>query len=239
MVRERAYEGIHGLPVLVVLLLALLAIIPFARVGISAGQSGVKGARVFFLFLPAYAMPILVFFAFTGFFMVAPNQARVLQLFGSYVGTAKTPGLRWANPFFKKTKISLRVRNFESSQLKVNDQDGNPIEIAAVVVWRVVETAEAVFEVDDYENYVKVQSEAALRNASTSYPYDSHDDHVVSLRGSTGAVAEHLKRRFNSGWRRRGSRSSRRVSATWPTPRRLPRRCCSGSRPVRSSPPAS
>ncbi len=86
--------------------------------------------------------------------MVAPNEAKVLQLFGDYVGTAKLPGLRWANPFFNKTKISLRVRNFESSQLKVNDQDGNPIDIAAVVVWRVVETAEAMFEVDDYENYV-------------------------------------------------------------------------------------
>ena len=116
-----------------------------------------------------------------------PNEAKVLQLFGDYVGTAKTTGLRWANPFFKKRKISLRVRNFESSHLKVNDQDGNPIEIAAVVVWRVVETAEALFEVDDYENYVQVQSEAALRNAATSYPYDSHEEHVVSLRGSTAS----------------------------------------------------
>jgi regulator of protease activity HflC (stomatin/prohibitin superfamily) len=129
-----------------------------------------------------------------GFFMVAPNQARVLQLFGDYVGTAKTPGLRWANPFYQLRRISLRVRNFESSHLKVNDHDGNPIEIAAVVVWRVVDTAEATFEVDDYENYVRVQSEAALRNAATSYPYDSHQDGVVSLRGSTSAVAEHLQR---------------------------------------------
>jgi regulator of protease activity HflC (stomatin/prohibitin superfamily) len=129
-----------------------------------------------------------------GFFMVAPNEAKVMQLFGDYVGTAKVTGLRWANPFYKKRRISLRVRNFESSQLKVNDQDGNPIDIAAVVVWRVVETAEAMFEVDDYENYVKVQSEAALRNAATSYPYDSHEDHIVSLRGSTAAVADHLKK---------------------------------------------
>ena len=137
---------------------------------------------------------MLWIFVLKGFFMVAPNEAKVLQLFGDYVGTAKVPGLRWANPFFNKKKISLRVRNFESSQLKVNDQDGNPIDIAAVVVWRVVETAEAMFEVDDYENYVRVQSEAALRNAATSYPYDSHEDHVVSLRGSTAAVAEHLKK---------------------------------------------
>ncbi len=133
-------------------------------------------------------------FLLKGFFMVAPNEAKVMQLFGDYVGTAKTTGLRWANPFYKKSKISLRVRNFESPQLKVNDQDGNPIDIAAVVVWRVVETAEALFEVDDYENYVRVQSEAALRNAATSYPYDSHEDHIVSLRGSTASVAEHLKK---------------------------------------------
>jgi regulator of protease activity HflC (stomatin/prohibitin superfamily) len=128
-----------------------------------------------------------------GFFTVAPNEAKVLQLFGNYVGTAKIAGLRWANPFYTKKKISLRVRNFESSRLKVNDSEGNPIEIAAVVVWRVVETAEAVFEVDDYENYVRVQSEAALRNAATSYPYDTHQEGVVSLRGSTAVVADHLK----------------------------------------------
>jgi len=126
--------------------------------------------------------------------MVNPNEARVLQLFGSYVGTAKQPGLRWANPFYTKKRISLRVRNFESSHLKVNDSDGNPIEIAAVVVWRVYETAEASFEVDDYEHYVRVQSEAALRNLATGYPYDAHDDTIVSLRGATTMVADHLQK---------------------------------------------
>ena len=104
------------------------------------------------------------------------------------------PGLRWANPFYTKKRISQRVRSFESAHLKVNDKEGNPIEIGAVVVWKVVDTAEATFEVDNYENYVRVQSEAALRNAATSYPYDSHDEaNVISLRGTTGAVAEHLK----------------------------------------------
>ena len=117
----------------------------------------------------------------------------MLQLFGSYVGTVKEPGLRWANPFYTKRRISQRIRNFESQHLKVNDIEGNPIEIAAVVVWKVVETAEACFEVDNYENFVHVQSEAALRNLATSYPYDAHDDKITSLRGQTAAVAEHLK----------------------------------------------
>jgi len=133
-------------------------------------------------------------FLLFGFFLVNPNQGKVLQLFGEYVGTAKRQGLCWANPFYSKKAVSLRVRNFESSRLKVNDNEGNPIEIAAVVVWKVVETAEAVFEVDDFENYVHVQSEAALRNLATSYPYDAHDDAHVSLRGHTAAVADHLKR---------------------------------------------
>ena len=192
MVRERLRHGVPGLPLLPLVLLPLLAI-PLFRAGEAVRDSNDPLATS--LFFTAFALlPILWVFVLKGFFMVAPNQATVLQLFGDYVGTAKMTGLRWANPFYRKRKISLRVRNFESSQLKVNDQDGNPIEIAAVVVWRVVETAEAVFEVDDYENYVKVQSEAALRNASTSYPYDSHEEHVVSLRGSTSAVADHLKK---------------------------------------------
>jgi regulator of protease activity HflC (stomatin/prohibitin superfamily) len=141
-----------------------------------------------------FAVGVLVVFLIRGFFLISPNEAQVLQLFGDYAGTATVPGLRWANPFYTRKKLSLRVRNFESGQLKVNDADGNPIEIAAVVVWRVVETAEATFEVDDYQNYVRVQSEAALRNAATSYPYDSHEEHVVSLRGNTAVVADHLQK---------------------------------------------
>ncbi len=128
-----------------------------------------------------------------GLFVVNPNEAQVLQLFGSYAGTVKDPGMRWANPFFTKKRISQRVRNFESQRLKVNDIEGNPIEIAAVVVWKVVETAEACFEVDNFENFVHVQTEAAVRNLATSYPYDAHDDKVTSLRGQTAAVAEHMK----------------------------------------------
>jgi regulator of protease activity HflC (stomatin/prohibitin superfamily) len=118
----------------------------------------------------------------------------VLQLFGDYTGTVRRAGLRWANPFYSKKHVSLRVRNFETGRLKVNDQDGNPIEIAAVVVWKVVDTAEATFQVDNYENYVQVQSEAALRNLATNYPYDSHEELQTSLRGHTLKVAEHLQR---------------------------------------------
>ena len=140
----------------------------------------------------------------TGLFVVNPNEGKVLQFFGSYAGTVKRAGLRWANPLYTKKRISQRIRNFESSHLKVNDNEGNPIEIASVVVWRVVDTAEAVFEVDDYNNYVKVQTEAALRNLATSYTYDSHDDVKISLRGHTTAVAEHLKNEIQERLARAG-----------------------------------
>jgi hypothetical protein len=190
MIRERERNGIPGIPVLLFLLLAFLATGWLFLTGTGGpGHQPPSG----WMLLTAIGLFIVEVFMLAGHFVVAPNSARVLQLFGDYVGTAKTPGLRWANPFMTKRRLSLRVRNFESSRLKVNDADGNPIEIAAVVVWRVVETAEASFEVDNYENYVHVQSEAAVRNAATSYPYDAHDDDVVSLRGSTAAVAEHLK----------------------------------------------
>jgi len=128
-----------------------------------------------------------------GFFMVHPNQARVLTLFGTYVGSARDTGLRWANPFYAKKAVSLRVRNFDCDTLKVNDSSGNPIEIAAVVVWKVVDSAEAVFEVDDYISFVEIQSEAALRNLATSYPYESHSDDQIALRSNQQEVAEQLK----------------------------------------------
>ena len=128
-----------------------------------------------------------------GFFTVAPNEGKVLQFFGKYVGTVRDSGPRWANPFYSKTGVSLRVRNFESSKLKVNDLDGNPIEIAAVVVWQVVDTAEALFQVNDYENFVHIQSESALRQMAQSYPYDSHDTGGISLRSHGKEVADHLQ----------------------------------------------
>lgn len=133
-----------------------------------------------------------------GFFMVQPNQGKVLLLFGRYVGTTKQEGLRWTNPFYQKRAISLRVRNFETAKLKVNDNSSNPVEIAAVVVWRVVDTAEALFEVDNYENFVAVQSEAALRGLANQYPYDAHEEGQISLSGNTADVADQLKKEIQA-----------------------------------------
>lgn len=136
---------------------------------------------------------IALLICYRGFFMVHPNQAKVLQLFGTYVGSVRQTGLRWANPFYSRQPVSLRVRNFESGQMKVNDAVGNPIEIAAVVVWRVVDSAEAIFEVDDYESFVHIQSEAALRNMATSYPYEAHDNEEIALRSNPHAIAGKLR----------------------------------------------
>ena len=136
---------------------------------------------------------IVVLICWAGLFMVHPNEAKVLQLFGKYVGTAHDPGLKWANPFYQKTAVSTRVRNFESGKLKVNDSRGSPIEIAAVVVWKVFDTAEALFEVDDYEEFVQIQSESALRNLSTTYPYEPHEGEGVALRSHPGEIAQSLR----------------------------------------------
>ena len=190
MIRERERNGLPGLPVLFLLLLSLPATGYLFLNGAGAFDDGRPNAPLIFTAIALFVLEVILL---AGHFVVPPNSARVLQLFGDYVGTAKVSGLRWANPFLTKKLISLRVRNFESSHLKVNDKEGNPIEIAAVIVWRVVETAEAIFEVDDYENYVKVQTEAAVRNLATSYPYDSHDPAIVSLMATAGPVAEHLK----------------------------------------------
>ncbi|HTO91647.1 MAG TPA: SPFH domain-containing protein [Candidatus Sulfotelmatobacter sp.] len=133
-----------------------------------------------------------------GLTVVNPNQSQVVQLFGSYSGTLHQPGFWWVNPFTTRRRISVRVRNFESAKLKVNDHDGNPIEIAAVVVWRVVDTAEALFEVDNYENFVKVQTEAAVRNLASTHPYDAHGDGQMSLRSNIQEVAEDLKKEIQA-----------------------------------------
>jgi regulator of protease activity HflC (stomatin/prohibitin superfamily) len=137
---------------------------------------------------------VVVAICWAGLFMVHPNEAKVLQLFGKYTGTVHEPGLKWANPFFAKTAVSTRIRNFESSKLKVNDSRGSPIEIAAVVVWKVFDTAEALFEVDDYEEFVQIQSESALRNLSTTYPYEPHEGEGTALRSHPGEIAQALRK---------------------------------------------
>ena len=178
-------------------------------------------------------------FCLLGLYMVEPNQAAVLSLFGKYVGTVKDNGLRWNNPFYGKKKISQRVRNFESGKLKVNELDGSPIEIAAVIVWQVIDSAEAVYNVDDYESFVHIQSESALRTMATSYPYDQHEDGQVALRSHATEISQAPEGAARRAPRRcRRDRASMRASATSPTRRKSPRRCCSGSRPTRSSPRA-
>jgi regulator of protease activity HflC (stomatin/prohibitin superfamily) len=196
MIREREYGAVPGGAVLVGLL-AVVGVLGWQFVvNVSHRSPGLAGACMLGVLFTLFLM--------TGLFVVNPNEARVLQFFGKYVGTAKVAGLRYASPLYHKRRISLRVRNFESGKLKVNDLDGNPIEIAAVVVWKVVDTAEAFFEVDNYDNYVHVQSESALRNMATSYPYDAHDDAAMSLRGSTNAVADHLRKEIQDRLARAG-----------------------------------
>ena len=176
-----------GILVLLVLLAALAADVVLFIVDVAADGQVSFGGLICILLVPV----ILVLLA--GVFVVNPNEGRVLQFFGRYVGTVRDQGLRWANPLYTKRRISLRVRNFETEHSKVNDTDGNPIEIAAVVVWRVVDTAEATFEVDDYVNYVHVQSESAVRNLATRYPYDTHEEGQISLRANTEEIAGQLQ----------------------------------------------
>lgn len=189
MLKETKAATLPGVPVLLVLVAALVAAFAHTIRGARADEIGnvVEGVVVL----------VVASFLLAGLFMVEPNQARVLTLFGAYRGSERRSGLRWANPFLQKKAISLRIRNFETERLKVNDADGNPVEIAAVVVWKVVDSYEAVFQVDDYENFVHVQSESALRNLATQYPYDSHGDHEFSLRGSTPQIAERLQREIH------------------------------------------
>ena len=186
MIQENIRKCASGYLALVVLPALTIAVIyGFVQAAKAQSPAGVISAGVAF---------IVVLICYRGFFMVAPNQSKVLQLFGTYVGSVRETGLRWANPFYSKETVSLRVRNFESEMLKVNDSSGNPIEIAAVVVWKVVDSAEAVFEVDDYVNYVHIQSEAALRNLATAHPYEAHDDdEVIALRSDPQAIADKLK----------------------------------------------
>ena len=183
---ERSYSAPSGIPALITLIALLLLDGAWL-------VNSIQNHTVWAI-ITAILAGIALLIALTGFFTVAPNEGKVLQFFGRYVGTVRDAGPRWTNPFYSKRGVSLRVRNFESSKLKVNGLDGNPIEIAAVVVWQVVDTAEALFQVNDYEDFVHIQSESALRAMATSYPYDSHDTGALSLRSHGKEISDHLQR---------------------------------------------
>lgn len=186
MIQERRHNGLHGLMMVIVLLLAIAGEVAYIISHVGPKGRGI-GIPIAFL---AFVASLL---AFKGLFVVNPNEAQVLQLFGDYRGTVRKPGLRWANPFYTKRKVSLRVRNFETTKLKVNDKRGNPIEIGAVITWSVVDSAQAIFEVDNYESFVHVQSEAALRGLASGYPYDAHGHGEVDLVSHIAEVSGKLK----------------------------------------------
>ncbi|MGH7592889.1 MAG: SPFH domain-containing protein [Gemmatimonadales bacterium] len=184
MANEIERKALSGIPTLLLLLLFL-----FGAAGLFAHGASSNAPLAI---VAGMVVGFCVCFCMAGFFSVQPNQAKVLTLFGRYVGTVKTPGLWWASPFFVKRSISLRVRNFETAKLKVNDKTSNPIEIGAVVVWQVVDSAEAMFEVDNYEDYVRVQSESAVRTLATSYPYDAHVEGERSLSHNAVEISDQL-----------------------------------------------
>ncbi|MEV4411086.1 SPFH domain-containing protein [Catellatospora sp. NPDC049609] len=182
--QRRAFRVSGFIMVLVALLVAVAMIAFIAANADKPGTDGVIAVAV------AVGTLLLVLIA-TGFIVISPNDARVIQFFGKYVGTIGEPGFHWTWPLTEKSKISKRVRNFESNRLKVSDADGNPVEIAAVVVWRVVDTYAAKFAVDDFSHFVEVQAETAVRHLATSYPYEAHGSGRTSLRDSA-AVSDEL-----------------------------------------------
>ena len=182
-IQEREVTTLPGVPMVIALVVALaLNAWWFLNSAVAGGNP-----------IWPIVVGVLLIFCCAGFFIVQPNQVAVLQFFGRFVGVERRSGPRWANPFYSKKAVTLRVRNFESSKLKVNDLEGAPIEIAAVVVWQVHDAAQAVFNVDSYEDFVHVQSEAALRQMATSYPYDLHENHKIALRSHSSEINEHLK----------------------------------------------
>jgi len=189
MVREKLHKPSSGWSALVI-----GVVLAFIALGALATGVGGGGPALILVFLVALIGALI---ALTGLFFINPNEARVLQLFGEYVGTVRVAGFCWANPFYSKRRVSLRMVSIEVGKLKVNDLDGNPVEIAAIVVWKVTDSAQAVFEVDNYPDYVRVQGESAVRTLASRYPYDAHDEATLSLRGNTQQVAEHLQQELD------------------------------------------
>lgn len=200
---ERPLNVLSGWPMLacnIALLLAGLGMVVYAiRMSVVHHADGL---------LPIVAagvlLDILAFILFQGHFTLQPNEAAVLILFGAYRGTVRTSGFHWTNPFYTKKKISLRSRNLNGEKLKVNDNRGNPIEIAAVVVWRVQNTAQAMFDVEDYQSYVRIQSESAVRHLATAYAYDHGEENEITLRGGGNEVAVALGRELQDRLGRAG-----------------------------------
>jgi regulator of protease activity HflC (stomatin/prohibitin superfamily) len=193
-VRERVAFGSSGLPVLGLFILALTAsivlfVMGVRRAGDSTGSTNAAGAALVIIGIVLFVAAMVLR---AGLMVVAPGEARVLQLFGRYIGTVRIDGLRWVVPFTTRRRISTRIRNHETDVTKVNDFDGNPIEIAAVVVWRITDTARAVFEVDDYGQFVNTQTETAVRHIATTYPYDAHGTDQLSLRENASEITEKL-----------------------------------------------
>ncbi|MFI6579933.1 SPFH domain-containing protein [Embleya sp. NPDC050493] len=186
-VREKVVTGVSGLPALAVGVLFVgggVGLIIFGALLHDGGKVAAITAGIVII--------VASLFALCGLTTVAPGEARVLQLFGHYKGTVRTDGLRWVNPFTDRTKVSTRIRNHETQTAKVNDNDGNPIEIAAVVVWQVKDTAQAKFEVDDFEEFVAIQTETAVRHIANSYPYDDHGNGGMSLRDNADEITGKL-----------------------------------------------
>ena len=195
MNKERTAWSLPGIATFVVLLVAAILLVGL-MIWYITGVLVPAGSDVGIAEFAGISLIVIAFIAvcasFGGLTPVNPNEARALVFVGHYAGTLREQGLHWVNPFTTRKRISVRVRNFETSKLKVNDFDGNPIEIAAIVVWKVTDTAEALFEVDNYENFVQVQAESALRNLAMTHPYDTHVEGTLALRSNPAEIAEQL-----------------------------------------------
>ncbi|GIK23518.1 MAG: SPFH domain-containing protein [Ignavibacteriales bacterium] len=185
-VTEKTASKMNGFLILFVLLIIIVLDIYLLAYGIQTDNTD-----IFWFFIP---LVLITFITLGGFMIVQPNESRVLILFGKYTGTVRQSGFWWVNPFTVKKHVSLRIRNFNSEKLKVNDLHGNPIEIASVIVWRVIDSARAIFDVQNYEQFVAIQSETAIRSLASEYPYDVSDEEKASLRGTPLEIADNLKK---------------------------------------------
>ncbi len=185
-VTEKTASKMNGFLILFVLLIIIVLDIYLIAYGIQTDNTD-----IFWFFIP---LVLITFITLGGFMIVQPNESRVLILFGKYTGPVRQSGFWWVNPFTVKKHVSLRIRNFNSEKLKVNDLHGNPIEIASVIVWRVIDSARAIFDVQNYEQFVAIQSETAIRSLASEYPYDVSDEEKASLRGTPLEIADNLKK---------------------------------------------